>query len=273
MEVVPAEPAPTSDAFEVELAVFQGPFDLLLQLISRRQLDITEIALSEVTDEFLAHMRRFPDLAQASEFLVVAATLLEMKAAGLLPRPAGEESAVDEELSARDLLFSKLLQYRAFRLAAASLGEQLASSAMAYPRSVPLEPHLAALLPKLLWRAGAADLRDAAQAALADPPRPDEAEHVAQASTTLDHELAVIRSRLAAAGRAQFVDLVESASGTAVVVTRFLAVLQLYRQGDVSFEQAEPLGPLTIVWCPAGEPREGSLAETGAGRLAEVRDE
>ena len=137
------------DEFQVSLGVFEGPFDLLLQLISRKKLDITQVALAEVTDEFIAHMQAFPDLSRTTEFLVVAATLLDMKAARLLPDYDEDTSISAEDLEARDLLFSKLLQYRAFKLAAATLAERLETHIGLIARSVSLEARFARLLPEL----------------------------------------------------------------------------------------------------------------------------
>lgn len=146
------------DDFQVSLEVFEGPFDLLLQLISRKKLDITQVALAEVTDEFIAHMRAFPDLSRTSEFLVVAATLLDMKAARLLPDYEEESSLSSEDLEARDLLFSRLLQYRAFKLAAGEIAQRLEAYVGLIPRSVALEPQFTRLLPELRWEVGAEDL-------------------------------------------------------------------------------------------------------------------
>ena len=146
------------DDFQVSLEVFEGPFDLLLQLISRKKLDITQVALAEVTDEFIAHMRAFPDLSRTSEFLVVAATLLDMKAARLLPDYEEESSLSSEDLEARDLLFSRLLQYRAFKLASGQIAQQLEAYVGLIPRSVALEPQFTRLLPELRWEVGAEDL-------------------------------------------------------------------------------------------------------------------
>lgn len=234
------------DVFEVDLEVFQGPFDLLLQLIARRQLDITEVALAEVTDEFIGHMRRVPDLSTATEFLVVAATLLEMKAAQLLPQLEAEERAVDEDLSARDLLFSKLMQYRAFKEAAGAINFALQEQSLSYPRQVPLEPQFAKLLPELVWRTSPAELARLAVLAMTEPPRPDRAEHVARPAVSLDEELVTVERRVRTERAVAFRALVEDAGALAVVVTRFLAVLELYRRGVIAFHQEEALGPLTI---------------------------
>src|SRR5690625_520242 len=157
-----APPRPANEAggvaegFAVNLENFSGPFDLLLSLIAKHQLDITEIALAQVTDEFIAHLAGQAefDLGQASEFLVVAATLLDLKAARLLPRGAVDDEEDLELLEARDLLFARLLQYRAYKEVAGDLERRWALGTRSFPRSVPLEPHFAALLPELVIRVG-----------------------------------------------------------------------------------------------------------------------
>lgn len=238
---------PTLRGFEVDLDNFQGPFDLLLRLIARRDLDLTEVALAAVTDEFLQYLRAAPDLSSATDFLVVAATLLDMKAAALLPQLPGEEPSA-EDLEARDLLFSRLLQYRAFKQAAGVLKDLWRSNSGRTPRSVPLEQPFASMLPELRWTTTSEQLAALAGAALASKPRPDMAEHVARVAASLDEELKVVQDRLRAAGSATFAELVADASAPAVVVTRFLALLELYRRDRVSFDQPEPMGKLVVVW-------------------------
>ncbi len=242
-----SEAVPALDTFEVELEVFQGPFDLLLQLIARRQLDITQVSLSQVTDEFIEHMKRVPDLSTMTEFLVVAATLLEMKAAQLLPQME-RDSEMEEDLSARDLLFSRLLQYKAFKGAASVIEERLAEQSGAFPRLVPLEPQFALLLPELVWATSATQLAHLASLSLSERPRPDEAEHVNRPTVSLEEEVSVVQRRLQQAGSLTFTDLVKDVGDVAVVVTRFLAVLELFRRGEVAFDQPVELGPLHVTW-------------------------
>src|SRR5690625_6075119 len=140
------------DDFEVNLEVFSGPFDLLLSLISKHRLDITEVALAQVTDEFISFVadRDWP-LEESSEFLVIAATLLDLKAARLLPAGEIEDPEDLARLEARDLLFARLLQYRAFREVADQFHEQFENLRGWYPRGVALEPWVAKLLPELVW--------------------------------------------------------------------------------------------------------------------------
>lgn len=239
-------------AFELTLENFTGPFDLLLSLIAKRRLDITEVALAEVTDEFIAHITAQEewDLDETSEFLLIAATLLDLKAARLLPRGDVESEEDLELLEARDLLFARLLQYRAFKEVAEHLGERWAEAGRSYPRSVPLEPHLAALLPELVMRVGVAELARLAAAAFA--PRPGEPQvdisHVHNAVVPVREQAAILVDRLRRKRVATFRALTEDAAGPAVVVSRFLALLELYREGAVAFDQAEALAELTIRW-------------------------
>ena len=238
----------TIDQFQVSLDVFQGPFDLLLQLITRKRLDITEIALADVTDEFIAHMSAFPDLSRTTEFLVVAATLLDMKAAHLLPRQDTDEDEDLADLEARDLLFSRLLQYRAFKLAAAAVAKSLDANAGAYPRAVALEPHFAALLPELVWLASPEDLARAAADAFSHTPPTVEVAHLHDPAVPVREQALLIAERLRRSHRATFHELVADAATAAVVVSRFLALLELYRKRAVEFSQDEALGELAVTW-------------------------
>jgi segregation and condensation protein A len=255
----PAQPA---GAFEVHLDVFEGPFDLLLGLISKHKLDITEVALSQVTDEFITFIRVSADgwdLDQASYFLVVAATLLDLKAARLLP--AGEVE--DEEdlvlLEARDLLFARLLQYRAYKEVAAVFAGRMTVQARRFARRVPVEPRFAELLPEVLLGLGPAEFAVIAARTLAPRPVPVvSTEHIHAPQTTVREQAAVLTRQLGLLGRATFRRLTSDCAGTYEVVARFLALLELYREGSVSFEQITPLGELYVTWVPAREAQEGS---------------
>ena len=254
-------PAGTS-AFEVHLENFSGPFDLLLGLISKHKLDITEVALAEVTDEFIAHLRAADaaggtrwDLGQASGFLVIAATLLDLKAARLLPAGDVEDAEDLELLEARDLLFARLLQYRAYKEVAGAIAAKLASEARRFPRTVALEPAYAALLPELLWQIGPAEL--ALIAARATAPKPAaptvDLSHVYAPLVSVREQAAVLVDRLRRGGASSFRALVADAGSTLVVVVRFLALLELFREGAVGFEQVVPLGELTVRWAGADD--------------------
>jgi segregation and condensation protein A len=241
--------------FEVHLDVFEGPFDLLLALISKHKLDITEIALSQVTDEFIAHIRALAgswDLDQASYFLVVAATLLDLKAARLLP--SGE---VDDEedlalLDARDLLFARLLQYRAYKEVAAVLSGRIAAASRLYPRRVPMEPRFAQLLPEVLLGLGPDQFAAIAARTLA-PRKPPvvSTDHLHTPRTTVREQAEILAGRLRELRRATFRRLTADCAGTYEVVARFLAVLELYREGRVTVDQLTPLGELYVSWSAA----------------------
>ncbi len=253
------EPAPAgTHGFEVHLDNFSGPFDLLLGLIAKHKLDITEVALARVTDEFIAHIRakeREWDLGQASEFLVVAATLLDLKAARLLPSAEVEDAEDLELLEARDLLFARLLQYRAYKRVASDLAERFATEGRRYPRVVELEPHLAALLPELVWQIGPDQL--AALAARATQPKPAppgvDISHLHAPPVSVREQAAVLVDRLRHGGATSFRSLTADAGSTIVVVARFLALLELFREGAVGFDQVTPLGELTVRWTGSAE--------------------
>ncbi|HKF76230.1 MAG TPA: segregation/condensation protein A [Candidatus Dormibacteraeota bacterium] len=255
--------------FEVHLDVFEGPFDLLLGLISKHKLDITEVALSQVTDEFIAYIRARADsfdLDQASYFLVVAATLLDLKAARLLP--AGEVE--DEEdlalLEARDLLFARLLQYRAYKEVAGEFAGRMAAQSRRFARRVPVEPRFAGLLPEVLLGLGPAEFARIAAVVLAPRPAPVvSTEHIHVPRASVAEQAAILAERLRRIHRATFRQLTSDCAGIYEVVARFLAVLELYREGNVVLEQAEPLGDLYVTWSPgthaaaagAGEEEDG----------------
>jgi segregation and condensation protein A len=238
--------------FTVRLTNFEGPFDLLLQLIGRHKLDVTEIALSRVTDEFIAHLRALGDdldLDQASEFLVVAATLLDLKAARLLPAADVEDEDDLAVLEARDLLFARLLQYRAYKQAAEFLRRREAAAARRFPRDVALEQRFADLLPEVLL--GVTPEQFAALAAEALTPKPPptvSVSHLHAPAVSVTEQLLLVRGRIATARTATFRALSSDCAHTLEVVARFLALLELYRQQLVTFDQVSPLGELHVRW-------------------------
>lgn len=239
-------------SFPVRLENFEGPFDLLLQLISKHRLDVTEVALSQVTDDFMAHIRGMGhewDLGQATEFLVVAATLLDLKAARLLP--AGEVE--DEEdlalLEARDLLFARLLQYKAFKEIAALFGQRMEQESHRHPRSVSLEPAFAGLLPELAFSITPEHFAALAAAALAPKEAPSVGlGHLHSPLVNVREQGHLLMERLRVLHTATFRALTHDAPDTAHVVARFLALLELYREGVVAFEQVAALGELHVRW-------------------------
>jgi segregation and condensation protein A len=238
--------------FRVALGDFEGPFDLLLSLITKHELDITEISLSKVTDEFIAYLRGLDSdasLDEASEFLLVAATLLDLKVAGLLPQ--GE--LVDAEdvalLEARDLLFARLLQYRAFKEASAWFQAALDAESTRHTRTVRLEDKYRQRTPELVWTLTAEDF--AALGTLALTPREIPVvglDHLHAPLVSIREQAAHVVGMLRSGEPLTFRQLVAGADQKGVIIARFLAVLELYRHAAIAFEQLEPLGELTVRW-------------------------
>ncbi len=266
-----AAEAPDDGKFKVKLTNFEGPFDLLLQLISQHTLDVTEVALHTVTDDFIVHMRFMGDswdLDETTEFLVIAATLLDLKAARLLP--AGD---VDDEddlalLEARDLLFARLLQYRAYKQVAALFAELERGAFRRYPRSVSLEPRFEGLLPEVML--GVTPEKFALIAATSFRPKPARklsTDHIHQHRVSIRETADTLRALLIERGTASFAEIVADCTETMEVVARFLALLELYRERSLAFEQEDALGPLQVIWVG------GSLEEAQAEPLAGHEDE
>jgi len=246
--------------FSVHLENFDGPFDLLLQLISRHRMDITDVAIATVTDEFISHIRELEKTADgwkldhATEFVVVAATLLDLKAARLLP--SGE---IDDEedlalLEARDLLFARLLQYRAFKEIASILTDRIAAQEKTFARSVSLDPIFAALLPEVLIGVTPERFAAIANRVLTPKTAPTlSVDHLHLPLVSVAAEALVVVSALRRHTTMTFRGLVSDAANTLVVVARFLALLELYKEGSVRFEQIMALGELQITWTGATE--------------------
>jgi segregation and condensation protein A len=241
-----------ASAFEVHLDVFEGPFDLLLALISKHKLDITEVALSRVTDEFIAYIRQRSggwDLDQVSYFLLVAATLLDLKAARLLPSGEVEDEEDLALLEARDLLFARLLQYRAYKEVAGVFAGRMAAAARRFPRRVPLEPRFAELLPEVLFAIGPQEFAALAARALTPRAAPVvSTEHIHAPFISIREQAELLARRLRELGRASFRQLTAGAIGNYEIVASFLALLELYREDTVSFDQIAPLGDLYVSW-------------------------
>ncbi|MBY8878536.1 segregation and condensation protein A [Actinacidiphila acidipaludis] len=266
----PSEPAPEPEAapgpqpeseadgsdngnrFTVRLANFEGPFDLLLQLISKHKLDVTEVALSKVTNEFMAHIHAMGpdwDLDQTTEFLVVAATLLDLKAARLLPAAEVEDEGDLALLEARDLLFARLLQYRAYKQIAAIFAERLETEALRFPRTVGLEPQHAELLPEVVLSIGPERFAQLAVKAMQPRPKPQVyVDHIHAPLVSVREQAEHVISLLRERGSASFGELTADAADTLTVVARFLALLELYREKAVALDQEEALGALQVRW-------------------------
>jgi len=285
------EPPAAAAGFTVRLDNFTGPFDLLLQLIGKHKLDVTEVALHQVTDEFIAYIRAMGedwDLDEASEFLVIAATLLDLKAARLLPAAAVEDEEDLALLEARDLLFARLLQYKAFKEAAAAISAMEASAARRYPRSVQLEPRYAEALPDLILGIGPERLAALAAKAMRPKPVPVVSiDHVHMVRVSVREHAQRLRELLMRAGTASFRTLCADCQSTLEVVARFLALLELYREGMVGFAQVQALGELTVRWtgtdkdatgldideygeAPEPAPADVSAGEVSAGEVSAV---
>jgi segregation and condensation protein A len=240
--------------FTVRLHNFEGPFDLLLQLIGKHELDITEMALHRVTDDFIAHLAALgedADLDETTSFLVVAATLLDLKAARLLPDAEVEDAEDLALLEARDLLFARLLQYRAYKQVAGLFVELEAGAARRFPRSVALEERFAALLPEVLLGVEPAAFAELAATVFRPKPPPTVGvDHLHDPQVSVAEQAALLAERLAALGSATFAALTADCAGPLEVVARFLAVLDLYRNATVELEQPEAFGELTVRWTP-----------------------
>ena len=250
-----AENIAPESGFSVHLSNFDGPFDLLLQLISRHKLDITEVSLSLVTDEFIAYIRALElsgegwRLDQATEFLVVAATLLDLKAARLLPSGEVEDEEDLALLEARDILFARLLQYRAFKEIASSFQTMIEAADKAFPRVVALDAALSALLPEVLIGVGPERFAAIAERVLTPKSPPVVAiEHLHMALVSVSEQSKMVVEALRHSKTMSFRSLCHDADSTMVVVARFLALLDLYRQGNLRFNQVIALGELQISW-------------------------
>lgn len=266
----PTETAPSErQDFHVHLENFSGPFDLLLSLIAKHKLDITEISLAAVTDEFISYIRMADfaevdgntlvgrdarrNLGLASEFLLVAATLLDLKAARLLPATEVDDDDAIELLEARDLLFSKLLQYRAFKQLSGSFAERLDEQADFVPRATALEPELATLLPPLVWTLTPDRLAALARKALGEPeqivaPPTVATSHLHGAPLNVADEAPAVIAQLRAAGTLTFTELTAHTDSALVTVIRFLILLELFRESQITFSQEAALAPLHIIW-------------------------
>lgn len=264
LEARPAVTEPLAEptgGFEVHLEEFAGPFDVLLSLIAKHKLEVTELALSQVTEEFCSYIRAQDanwDLAEATSFLVVAATLLDLKAARLLP--SGE---VDDEedlalLEARDLLFARLLQYRAFKEMATIFGRTITQNTGRIPRTIGLDPEFATLLPEVIISISPDRLAELAAAALAPPaPLTVSIDHIHAPAISVAEQTVLVAARLEREGSATFRGLISDVSEIAVIVARFLSLLELFRQGRIALDQAGALGDLHIRW--TGQPEAPAL--------------
>ena len=260
MTAVAVEAGAETPAFEVSLDNFEGPFDLLLSLIAKHKLDITEVSLSRVTDEFIAHVKAGGpvwDLEQTTSFLLVAATLLDLKAARLLPQGDVEDEEDLALLEARDLLFARLLQYKAFKQVAGLLATRLAGESRRHPRAVGLEERYAGLLPEVLIGIGLDQFAALAARALEPKAVPEVSlQHIHAARVSVREQAALVMERLQRSGTMTFRALCGDSPDTLTTIARFLALLELFREGAVAFDQVTPLGELTVRWTGASADAE-----------------
>ena len=284
MSALAEREAPThpsgSQSFHVTLDNFEGPFDLLLGLIGKHKLDVTEVALAKVTDDFIGYLReKGPDwdLDTVSSFVVVAATLLDLKAARLLPSGAVEDDEDLALLEARDLLFARLLQYRAYKDVAAILAGRIAAEERRYPRRVGLEDRFAHLLPEVLLGLGPTEFAALAGRAFTPKPPPPGVgtEHLHITRVSVREQAALLTERLQVLGQATFRSLVADCVETIVVVGRFLALLELYRDGVVAFDQLSALAELRVRWvgspADAGDPADFPAPSATADNVIDLR--
>jgi segregation and condensation protein A len=242
----------TKSGFAVSLGNFDGPFDLLLSLISKHEVDITEVSLSKVTDEFIRYLKQLDsddEMDKASEFIVVAATLLDLKIAGLLPK--GE--VVDAEdvalLEARDLLFARLLQYRAFKEIASWFNNAFNLEGSRLARDVRMEERFRDQKPDLVWSMSLTDFAQLALETLTPKEIPSVGlTHLHASRVSIREQAAEVVQILRSKRTASFFDLIREIKDRAIVVARFLAILELYRMSALSFEQDTPLGDLQLTW-------------------------
>ena len=264
-EAPQATQAPERSRFQVSLHNFTGPFDLLLQLIGRHELDVTEVALSRVTDDFIAYTAALgddADLEETTGFLVVAATLLDLKAARLLPQAEVEDEEDLALLEARDVLFARLLQYRAYQQVAALFRELEGAARMRYPRAVTLEPRYAELLPPVQLGVDAEGFAELAAAVFRPAPPPTVGlDHLHASTVSVPEQVEILSGRLRLRGTATFAELVEDCEHGIEVVGRFLAVLEMYRSRDVALDQPEAFAELRVRWAPGGDAGTAGLVE------------
>jgi len=224
-------------AVDVATPVFQGPFDLLLHLILQDQVDLYEVRLSDIVDAYLAELERLEamDLELATEFLLIAATLIELKSKRLLPDDGDVD--LDDELALweeRDLLLSRLVECKTFKDAAAAMGAIANEAGRSHPRIVGVEERFLGLLPDLL--------------ATTTPVPRVHIDHIHQIRVTVTDAVAELLDELPRLGRATFAELTADLVERLEVVVRFLAVLELYKQGWIDLQQPEALGTLTVIW-------------------------
>lgn len=241
----------SANKFNVKLNQFEGPFDLLLSLIAKHELEVTALALHIVTDDFLQYIKNQGgewDLDEATEFLVIAATLLDLKTARLLPSGEVEDEEDIARLEARDLLFARLMQYKAFKDVSIWLNDQLLVESKRFARSVSLEPQFANMLPEVLIGLGPNEFARLAARALEVKVVPSiSLSHLHAPAVSVREQAGIIVERLRRVGATTFRSLITGVE-VSVIVARFLAILELFRESQITLEQESPLADLYIRW-------------------------
>ncbi len=241
-------------AFKVSIDSFEGPFDLLLRLVSRQKVAIGSVSISQIADQFLEELGRMErlDLDVASDFLLVASTLLQIKAESLLPKPVSADMRELEELTdeqAREVLAERLVRYKQFKNAAAAMDGMLDEALKLHPRPFGPDPQFLAVLPDFLRQTTLDDLGMRAAACLA---RREvfllESEHIAAKPIPLEKYVRSLYGRIAQEKHASFSQLVGPDAPTAIVVVSFLAVLELFKRDLVNVAQRHPFGDITVTY-------------------------
>jgi segregation and condensation protein A len=258
--------------YEVRTDVFEGPFDLLLHLISAEEVDVYEVSLSRIVDAYLVELERMQDLDLdvATEFLLIAATLVELKCRRLLPGP--DDLDLDEDLALfeeRDLLLARLVECKMFSGAARMLAALEAAASKSLPRSAGPDERFDDIRPDLLAGVSAEMLGDAARRALAQKPLPRiDVDHILVDELTVADVVDDLCAVLAGRGRISFRALTDGLEQRIQVIVHFLAVLELYKQGLIEIDQRGTFGELVLWWCEDG--REGADAKGASGRAREA---
>lgn len=239
-------------SFQVSLEEFSGPFDLLLALISKHKLEVTELALSQVTDDFLNYIKEkgatLP-LEEISSFLVIAATLLDLKTARLIPSGEVEDEEDIALLEAADILFARILQYRAYKQVSGVIKEMMELAPRRWPRTAGFDPGLNQLLPEVTINITPAQFAAVAVTSLLPRQLADiSISHLHSPLVSVKEQTQVIVRKLSRAKNLSFAELVSDCETTGHIVASFLSILELFRQRLITFEQHVPLGPLFIQW-------------------------
>lgn len=260
-----------TSGFQVNLEVYSGPFDALLGMIANNKLELTEVSLSSITEEFLTYVRGLDftkNMDEASAFLDIASILVEAKSVAILP--GGEDSQHDEQsleaLRERDLLFARLLQYRAYKQAAGDFRARIAANSGRFPHPAAMDEGIAAMLPELVWTLTPLELAQLAAQAIANAPASEVSIHQLHVPLVdLRAQSLVVRDRLIAALESKgdqsmsFSELTRDCTSRIEVVARFMAVLVFFKQGVLQYQQDGPFAELHLRWVPSVDGTMGDV--------------